>query len=151
MKNTPKHSIRKLSSVTKKDLQWWVNFVSIYDRVSFMHELEWRKIDSVIETDACLQGIGGFFNGEYFHSSIPDDIKGRKDMHINKLECLAVVVALKAWGQELQGLNILMHCDNEPTVKIVNKGCRSNQFPQSCLKRNCVSFWHVQFSCQNGS
>ena len=134
MKNAPKHGIRALDATTKKDIRWWATFITQYDGISFIHENRWRKVDSVISTDACLQGVGGFNNGEYFHSSIPSFIQQNADVHINELECVAVVLALKIWGPSLSSLNIFMHCDNENTVTIVNKGRASNPFAQACLR-----------------
>ena len=133
MNSLPKHGVRKLPLEVKKDCHWWAVFLDQYDGVSMIHEISWRSMDGIISTDACLEGIGAFCQGEYLHAQIPANISSRRGISINELECLAVVVALKIWGQCCSSCNILLHCDNSSTVDVVNKGKAKNRFAQSCL------------------
>ena len=55
-------------------------------------------------------------------------------MAINELECLAVVVAVKQWYGKLVNKNVLLYCDNEATVQVINKGDAKNPFMQRCLR-----------------
>ena len=96
--------------------------------------MTWRPSDTIIATDACLLGLGGVCDGEYFHCTIPDFIIQRPEVHINELECLAVVIALKIWAPRLSRLNIWMNCDNEDTVTVINAGKAKNLFTQACLR-----------------
>ena len=99
-----------------------------------IHEPTWKPVDSVISTDACLSGIGGYANGEYFHSIIPSAFLEDPDVHINELECLAVVVAVKTWCTQLNRFNLVLYCDNEATVSVINRGRARNKFTQNCLR-----------------
>ncbi len=61
---------------------------------------------------------------EYFHEEFPSFVK-EKEPHINTLELLTVVVACKLWGSSWTGKKILIQCDNEATVTVINSGrCR---------------------------
>ena len=53
-------------------------------------------------------------------------IKDRRDININELELLAVIVAIKKWGTMMENANLLAYGDNQVTVDIVNKGKAKN-------------------------
>ena len=144
MKNMPKHGICKIDAETRKDIKWWSLFMEKFNGVSMMHELSWRQIDQTISSDACLSGLGGFCSGEYFHCKIPERLKAM--VSINELECTAVMIALKVWAERLSGLNILMHCDNQPTVKTINAGKAQNEYMQKCLRE--ITYLAAMYSFQ---
>ena len=139
MNKLPKHGVRTLPPEVKKDCRWWAIFMEHYDGVSFIHEVGMRPVDSVISTDACLDAMGAFFEGEYVHAKFPLEITQPDNVSINELECLALVVALKIWGGNCTGLNLLFHCDNSSTVDVVNAGKAKNTFAQSCLREIVLS------------
>ena len=134
MNMLPKHGVRRFDADVRKDIDWWLKFMAEYDGVSIIHELEWKPVDLVMSSDACKDGIGGFCAGEYYHCKVPQHILDMQDVHINELECLALLICLKIWGSRCGGLNILMHCDNTSTVEVVNAGKGRNKFTQSCLR-----------------
>ena len=133
LRTLPKHGIRPVPMETKKDIAWWHNFVQFYNGVSMIQELQWRKVDSVISTDACLTGLGGFAEGEYFHCEVPEKFHS-KEISINELECLAVMIAVKVWAAKLSGKKVLLHCDNESTVSVLNSGKAKHPLTQACLR-----------------
>ena len=45
-----------------------------------------------------------------------------------------VVVALTTWGQKLARKKILIHCNNDVTVKAINSGSSRNVILQECLR-----------------
>ncbi len=66
---------------------------------------DWSDPDGVFATDACLQGCGGVCDGLYFHATFPDWILSL-ELHINALEMLTILVAIKLWGHGWKGLRI---------------------------------------------
>ena len=58
-------------------------------------------------------------------------------MHINCLELLAIVVAVKIWGFHFKGKKILIFCDNEASVQVINSGSSRDSFMQNCLRELC--------------
>ena len=54
--------------------------------------------------------------------------------NIAKLEMLAVLVALKLWGQEVRGLYFWIHVDNEAVAKVLNTGASRDPALQDILR-----------------
>ena len=119
----------------QKDLLWWKVFLPYYNGVSMMALEEWSLPDSVFASDACLTGCGGWCceRQEFFHAQFPEPIL-RMNLSINALELLTVVVAAKVWGRYWKGRRIVVHCDNEVSVSVINTGRSHNSFLQSCLR-----------------
>ena len=120
----------------KKDLIWWKKFLPVYNGISMMDFNDWSEPDSVISCDASLVGCGGWFAGYYFHSDFPDFIK-IQSLHINELELLTIVVALKVWRSFLRGKKMIVNCDNSTSCKVINSGYSRNEFLQTCLREIC--------------
>ncbi len=82
----------------------------------------------VIATDACLGGGRGVNCQlkEYCHFEFPLYLL-EDTHHINRLELVCLVVAVKLCSHCLEGKRILLYCDNEATVTVVNSGrCRDS-------------------------
>ncbi|CAC5419054.1 unnamed protein product [Mytilus coruscus] len=86
--------------------------------------------------DSTLVGCGGICNGRYFHTVFPAFIR-RKQLHINALELLCVMMCLKVWASVLEGSKIVIYCDNSSSVSVLNSGACRNAFMQSCLREIC--------------
>ena len=97
---------------------------------------EFSEPNSIISTDTCLCGCGSWFAGRYFHSDFPLFIK-EQELHINALEMLTIVVALKVWGPLLRHQKMIVFCDNLSTVRILHSGFTRNEFLQACLREIC--------------
>ena len=128
----------------RKDLLWWKCFMPLYNGVSMMALESWSLPDEVFATDACLTGCGGWFceKQEYFHSEFPEFIVNA-NLSINALELLTVMVAAKVWGRHWRGKRIVVHCDNEVSVIVLNTGRARNAFLQSCLRE--IEFFAARF------
>ena len=134
-----------LDSGFLRDVRWWHTFAPVYNGISLMPLADWSKPDGVVSCDACLQGCGGWSNGRYFHSSFPQFILDL-DLHINALELLTLVVALKLWGQSFAGLRIKLFCDNEFSVTVINSGKTRDEFSQACIREIC--WLCANFECE---
>ena len=104
-----------------------------YNGISIIPGDDWCQIDAEISTDSSLDQIGGYYNGRYFHALIPDEIKSQAKS-INEREAFAVLVACRLWLGHLKRKNLLMHCDNESTVYILNSGRSKCDFAQDVLR-----------------
>ena len=106
----------------KKDIAWWGRCASEFNGVAMMWFLKDPEPNNIIITDACLVGYGGTMGNQYFRGRFPLDLKGQ---NIATLEILAVMVALKVWGQLLRGKYFWIHVDNEAVASVLNTGsCR---------------------------
>ena len=55
-------------------------------------------------------------------------------LHVNQLELLTVLVAVKMWHSKLQGLTIEILVDNEATIHAINNQRSKDLFMQNCLQ-----------------
>ena len=117
----------------RNDILWWLQFLDLYNGASVIPELYWREDTLSFSTDACLTGCGGLAFGEYFHTKFPDFILSQ-DLPIPALELLAITIAIKIWAQKLQGLRLVVHCDNDASVQAINHKHSYNIFMQHCLR-----------------
>lgn len=116
------------------DLRWWQHFLLAYNGVSLLRS--YPRIDEISRfcINASLAGIGGFFDGRFFHSTYPPFIDVAS-LTIASLEMLTVTVSLKLWSRELQGQRILVRSDNWTTELAINTGRSRLPFIlQSCLR-----------------
>ena len=63
----------------------------------------------------------GILGLEVFHEEFPPFII-EQQLHINALELLTIVVALKVWGKRLRGKKALILCDNMSSCNVINQG-----------------------------
>lgn len=137
--NTLKHAPLNCKSRTKipddvrSDLQWWMFFLQHFNGVSVIPTDIVVSNPHLFATDACLTGCGAVCFGEFFHCKFPDDILQQR-LHINQLELLTVVVAVKTWHSKLQGLTLELLVDNEATVHAINNQRSKDLFMQNCLR-----------------
>ena len=115
------------------DLRWWDKFLSVYNGVSLLRSSPWIDNESRFSTDACLSGIGGFFDGRFFHSAYPPFIDP-VSLTIASLEMLAVTISVKLWSEDLRGQRVLVRTDNQNTELAINTGRSRVPFVQSCLR-----------------
>ena len=79
------------------NLRRWDKFLSDYNGVSLLRSSPWLDNESRFCTDAYLSGVGGFFDGRFFHSAFPPFIDPGS-LTIPSLEMLAVIVSVKLWS-----------------------------------------------------
>ena len=127
---------KKIPAFVKKDLVWWDKFLDVYNGVSMMNFRDWSEPDLHLSSDACLVGCGGIAGNQFFHALFPKFIV-KKQLHINALELLSIVVCLKLWAEFFRGLKLLIYCDNASSVTVLNTGACRNTFMQSCLREIC--------------
>lgn len=145
-KTLPKvtHTQFKIPAEVKKDILWWREFFVDYNGVSMMMLEDWSYPDHIFSSDACLTGCGGFFSGKFFHLKFPEIIL-ENEFSINVLELLAVMICVKIWGHLLEGKKIVILCDNQTTVSVLNSGKARRQTMGSILRKICFFEAKYQF------
>lgn len=137
LRGMPNKGSIRLSPEFCQDILWWRRFAPHFNGVSLMPLYDWSLPDAEFACDACLVGCGGVYQGHYFHASFPDFIAGQR-LHINALELLTIVVALKLWGRLLVAKRIKLYCDNYASVLTLNTGRSRDPFMQACLREICL-------------
>ena len=134
-----------ITAELRRDIFWWRTFLNQFNGFTMFPESRWLPPDLEFSTDSCLSGCGGWSDGDYFHTQFTPDIMGKKGIAINKLECLAILIAIRIWSYKLENKNLLLYCDNSSTVEIVNQGRARNHFAQSILRETV--WWCAKLNC----
>ena len=82
-------------------------------------------------------GFGAISRNQIFHAIFPESIIKLK-LHINALELFRIVVAVHIWGGTFQGKKILIFCDNEASVKVINSGSSKDAFNARLFERTLL-------------
>ena len=148
LKQMPLDAMVPWSEDAARDLFWWEKYLEEFDGVAVIPDAWWSTPDAVISTDACLRAAGGYcaLQRTCFHAVFPQAWTSREDVSISELECFAVILALRVWGEILTGRRLVLKCDNEATVHVVNSGRARNQFTQACLRE--ILFWCAKWQLQ---
>lgn len=121
----------KLTEQDKLDIAWWQEHIQIWNARSFMISDLWEVPGSVWTSDACESGIAGWSDPDYYSFELPNAFR---ELDINSLECLAIMVSLRKWAKKCVGKKLLLKCDNQVTVSIINSGASRAKFLQACLR-----------------
>ena len=111
----------KITTEFKRDVRWWLEFLPTFSGTGILWMLHITEPDREIASDACLVGMGAVCGKEYIKSRFPEEFKPPK-YQIAHLEMWAIVVMFKMWGEKLKGKSILVRCDNESVVAVLNAG-----------------------------
>ena len=124
-----------LNQEFRKDILWWVHFLPHFNSTSIIKTLPWSEPYRILATDTCLKGGGGTFNKRYFWFEFPQEFLDMEEItSISQLEAITVIVALKLWCTMMQGYKLVIKCDNEATVSVLNSGRASDSFLQKCAR-----------------
>lgn len=117
------HHHIKLTSGFFKDLNIWKQFVSGWNGASFFLSVSWVDSDSLqLFTDASgTLGFGGIFGSKWFQGHWESQQQlDQPGISIAWQELFALVVACHLWGRFFANKRIILFCDNESVVNIVN-------------------------------
>ena len=99
-----------------QDLAWFLNFAPKFNGTSYFNH---AHVHAKIELDASLEGLGAYFNDQIY--AIPL-VRGYNHFHIVQLEMLNVLVAVRVWANQWKGKTIVIACDNQAVVSVINTG-----------------------------
>lgn len=117
------HHHIKLHAGFFKDLYMWQTFISGWNGAGFFLSTVWTDSDSIsLHTDASgTLGFGGIFRSKWFQGQWQTHQQlSTPGISIAWQELFALVVACQLWGRELANKRIILFCDNESVVNIVN-------------------------------
>lgn len=146
MKEMPERGYTRIQGEVKLDIQWWCKFISNFNGVSCIPELHWSTPGKVFMTDSSLKLAGGWSENEFFIFEYPQDLLAREDVFIHELESVAVLLGVRAFAHKCKGRRLLVRCDNEATVSVINTGRSHKTFTQACMRE--LHFWCARADCQ---
>ena len=127
-----------LNSQAREDIQWWhFGLQQFHGYTKFISDM--RPPDSQLVTDSCRISGGGLFEHDWFFVNFAVDYPKWKDEHINVLELLTILIAVRRWGHLWQHKHIRVNCDNSSSVSAINKGSSRSPAFMRILRE---IFWH---------
>ena len=118
-----------------QDILWWKNFISVFNGSCKIQDQ--RPLTS-LQTDACTEGGGAYFMGDYCYINWVIDMPQFALEHINIKELLIIFLAICRWGSVFQNRHVLEHCDNKSAVSWINKGSTHTGMAMVIIR---VLFW----------
>ena len=86
---------------------------------------DYKHVDATIELDACLTGFGGCWKNFVYNLPIP---LGYRNMNIVHLEMLNIFLSLNLFKNHWKHIRVLVKCDNEAVVTVLNSGHTRDPF-----------------------
>ena len=129
LRQTHKENIINLTPEFIRDLVWFLKFAPKFNGTSFFNH---AQVYAKIELDASLEGLGAYFNDQIY--AIPL-VRGYNHFHIVQLEMLNVLVAIRVWANQWRGKTIVIACDNQAVVLVINTG-KTKDVVLSAIARN---------------
>ena len=79
-----------------------------------------------VQTDACFEGLAAFFARNWVYSHFSFGLPQLSDLHITQKETLAIVMAAEHWALAWAIKHVIIRCDNQAVVSVINKGTTPN-------------------------
>ena len=121
-------SFINLTQAFRRDLRWFARFLEQYNGVSMYNH---RKVDHVVELDACLDGLGAVWKNYVYHLPIPRHYLSLTIVH---LEMINILVAIKAFGPFWARKKVLVKCDNQAVVSVLKHSRTKDAFLATCAR-----------------
>ena len=116
-----------------RDIRWFKKFLPVYNGVSMYGH---KAVDFVLQLDACLTGLGGCWGSIVYHLPIPH---GFKSLDVVHLEMANIIVVVKIFARAWTGRPVLVKCDNQAVVAVLNSGKVRDAYLGVCAR----NVWYV--------
>ncbi len=138
----------KISEEIKSDMLMWEAFLTTEPHYkSFVEFLEQPASEVGLYTDASGNpslGLGCVFNNTWMVAAWPQGFI-KPSTSTCFLELVAVALAVEKWAPLLTNQRVILHCDNQATVAVVNAGTSRcplcmvliRKITSACLHHNC--------------
>ena len=100
----------------RRDINWFIRFLPHFNGVAFFSH---KPIYTHVELEASLQGLGAMCGQEIYAIALS---KGYQNYNIVHLEMVNILVAVRTWAHQWQDRKVVIHCDNQAVVSVLNSG-----------------------------
>ena len=112
-------------------LKWWLVFMKQFNGKTKI--LDDKPITN-IQCDACTEGGGAYFSGDYMYINWNIDMPDIYPLHIDCKEIIIMVLAIFKWSITLQNKRVLMYTDNMTAKSTINKMSSKNSIVMTYLR-----------------
>ena len=110
---------RRLTSEAKADLKAWQIFLDNFNgKAIFPTGITHSSSSLHLFTDASDLGFGCIFGRKWFFGQFSSDWL---QFHIAVREFLPIVISLEIWCHQFHNSTVVLHCDNNTVVHVINK------------------------------
>ena len=113
----------------RRDVNWFTKFLPKFNGVAYFNH---KPIHTHAELDASLQGLGAMCGQEIYAIALPI---GYQNYNIVHLEMINILVAVRTWAPQWQGRKVVIHCDNQAVVSVLNSS-HSRDMTLAAMVRN---------------
>lgn len=121
----------KLSNEFHADVFWWKHCLCHFHGKSIISNYTTTQ---VVTTDACTEGSGYFWNGDWGYTNWRADYPQSYDLHINEKEMFAALFAARQWAHLWSGSVVLFGTDNITTRSALHKKTSGNPRIMAALR-----------------
>ena len=146
----PYHHIR-FNVPVRSDLMWWALFIRSWNGISMLLEYKPQRNDHEIWTDASGSfGCGALWGRRWLQATWSEIYKETphevEDDGITLKEMIPIIIACALWGPHWRQSSVLVHCDNEGAVAVVNSGYSKVEKIMHLLR--CLFFIRARFGME---
>lgn len=105
------------------DINWWLKFLKVFNGT--MKILDDKPVTS-IQCDACGEGGGATFLGDFMYINWKIDMPDVLPLHINSKEIIIIILAIFRWSSMLQNKRVIIYTDNMTAKSVINKMSSKN-------------------------
>ena len=119
----PNHFWATMNKEVKEDLKVWLTSLElkVAPRSFIEAKPEWGD-DIKLFTNASRVRVGGFWQGQYFAAGWRKGVaEDQEKASTAWLEIIGVAIAVELWGDKLKNRHVVLHCDSQAVVEMVNK------------------------------
>ena len=132
----------RLNNEARLDMAAWLVFLESFNGVSVLLNENWLSSEKLeLFTDASNLGFAGVLKGKWFQGGWPSSWEQK---HIAIKELFPIVLALKMWSTHLRDRRLLILCDNEAVVYVINKQSSRDSSLMSLIRTLTVTL--MQFN-----
>ena len=121
------------------DFRWWKHLLAATSGAAPICAADWTVTNTHgMYSDASGSGWGCYYNGRYMWGTWSEEIlaaMSSRQVSINELELVMLVVMVETWGRALRGERLLFWCDNAPSVHSVTSQSSRTVVRQALLRR----------------
>jgi predicted Zn-ribbon and HTH transcriptional regulator len=120
------HRVR-VNKMIRDDIQWWLDYLPTWNGVSVIHDAHWTSNEEIsLFSDASDRAIGGLCGNQWFFMAFDNGHSYLRAKSIAYRELYAVVTMLATFAYKLEGKRLLINCDNEAIVHVLQTGTSKN-------------------------
>jgi len=135
----PHHHIR-FNHAFRSDLQWWRVFATHWNGKSLMRSACTAEV--VLTSDASGSwGCGAWSHSDWFQLAWDATTQ---HFQIAVKELIPVLIATVVWGSNWKGFSVMVHCDNEAVVTVLNSRYSKDHHLMHMLR----TLFFIEAQCQ---